>query len=89
MGSNFDPKQMQFVRAPRAERKTAEREFRETARAGLIERACNRIDTQRGRIAIPKIVFIGVVLWLAVLGGSVALRNFVEWLHAVARNLQP
>jgi len=84
----FDPQQTQFVKSARAQLRSSETEFRSSP-AGRFERACNKIDGQRGRVAIPKIIAIGVVLWLCVLGASSALHWVSDLINSTAANLQP
>ena len=83
----FDPQQTQFVKSARSSLRGAESEFRSSP--GRFERACNKIDGQRGRVAIPKIIAIGVVLWLCVLGCSVVVHWASDLINTTAANMQP
>jgi len=83
----FNPQQTQFVKSARSSLRGAESEFR--CSPGRFERACNKIDGQRGRVAIPKIIAIGVILWLCVLGASSALHWVSDLINSTAANMQP
>ena len=83
----FDPQQTQFVKSARSSLRGAESEFRSSP--GRFERACNKIDGQRGRVAIPKIIAIGLILWLSALGASAAFHWVSDLINSAAANMQP
>ena len=79
--SAFDPKQMQFIRSPRSQMRSADAEFRETAKHSRLERfeeSVRKTESAFERLLeMPIVLAVLILIFYVAVVGTIA--GFLGW----------